>query len=111
PPRSPHRRQQYVRPPADETRLQHAPDFALSSAADLGMLEAPPPPIGSRRSRLLRALLPARRLADERPKRDYQRQLLALLLVEPRRLLSWGRHVLFPPVETIAAIERRPQSR
>jgi hypothetical protein len=95
---------------AEATHLEHALDFALHSAVDLGMLDGSVPPIGSRRARLLRALLPASRLFDERPKRDYHRQALALLLVRPSRVLAWVRHGLFPPVETIAAIERRPKS-
>ncbi|MGH7899903.1 MAG: nucleotidyltransferase family protein [Candidatus Binatia bacterium] len=93
-----------------ETGLIHALDFALLSVADLGLLNAPPPVIGSRRAARLRRLLPAERLCEPRPIRDYQRRLLGLLLVEPRRVPGWLRYAVFPPLENLAAIEGSPAS-
>jgi hypothetical protein len=90
---------------ARQTDLIHALDFALRCAADLGWLKTPPPAIGSARASRLRRLLPADRLWTPRPVPDYERWLLALLLVDPRRVPRWLRYAMFPPLENLAAIE------
>lgn len=90
---------------ARQTGLIHALDFALRSARDLGFLNTPPPPIGSARASRLRRFLPADRLWTPRPVPDYERWLLALLLVDPRRVPRWLRYAMFPPLENLAAIE------
>jgi len=95
---------------AREIGLADVLDFALLSAADLGLLESAPPAIGSRRARRLRRLLPAERLCVPRPTPDYARWFLGLLLVDPSRVPKWFLSALFPPVENLAAIEGVPLS-
>jgi Uncharacterised nucleotidyltransferase len=96
---------------ARQTGLIHALDFALLSASDLGLLCAAPPSIASPRAKRLRRLLPARRLWTARPSHDYVRWLLALLLVEPRRIPARLSRLAFPPLDNLAVIEGRPVSR
>jgi hypothetical protein len=96
---------------ARETGLACVLEYALLSARDLGLLTEPMPEIGSRRVALLRRLLPARRLGEPPPQVSYGRRLLALLLADPRGILGWLRVLLFPPLETMAVILRRPLSR
>jgi len=93
---------------AHRTGLDHALDFALRSAADLGLLTSPPPPIASRRASRLRRWLPADRLFEPRPERDYLRWALALLLVDPPSAMRWLWNASFPSLETLAATSGRP---
>lgn len=95
---------------AAETGLTHTLDFALLSASDAGLLAGPPPPIGSRRAARLRRLLPAGRLFEPRPEKDYRRWLYGLLLTEPRHAARWLRRSAFPPLETLAAWSEKPPS-
>jgi hypothetical protein len=95
---------------ARELGLVHALDFALRSAADLGMLETSAPAIGSRRADRVRRLLPAEKLWTPRPVPDYERWFLALLLANPRRVPRWLWYAMFPPLENLAAIEGAPVS-
>ncbi|MGH7856329.1 MAG: nucleotidyltransferase family protein, partial [Candidatus Binatia bacterium] len=95
---------------ARETGLLHALDYTFLSAADRGLLQAEPPRIGSRRAARLRRWLPASRLGEARPRHDYARMLLSLLLVDPRRLPRWILRRGFPPIETMAVIYGRPPS-
>lgn len=85
-------------------------DFALSSAADLGMLALPTPELRSPRAARLRRLLPAEQLFTERPEVDHMRMLLALLLASPWRIPRWARNLLFPPIENMSVIVGRPVS-
>ena len=96
---------------ARETGLIHALDFALLSAHDLGWLSGSPPGIASPRAKRLRRLLPAQRLWSARPSHDYVRWLLALLLVEPRRIPGRLSRLVFPPLDNLAVIEGKPVSR
>jgi Uncharacterised nucleotidyltransferase len=85
-------------------------DFALGSAADLGILALPAPELRSPRAARLRRLLPAEQLFTPRPEVDHVRMLLALLLVNPRRIPRWARNLLFPPIENMSVIVGRPIS-
>jgi hypothetical protein len=95
---------------AEETGLVHALDFALGAAEDLALLQAPPPPRVSQRAQRLRALLPAERLADARPRHDYVRAMLALSLAPLPQIPRWLRYQVFPPIEQMAAIYESPVS-
>jgi hypothetical protein len=95
---------------ARATELTAVLDFALGSAADLGMLAPPAAELCSPRAARLRRLLPAERLFTPRPEVDHIRMLLALLLVNPRRIPRWARNLLFPPIENLSVIVGRPVS-
>jgi len=92
---------------ARQTGVIHALDFALSAASELGMLDAPPPSIGSPKAARLRRLLPASRLLEKPSYPNYYRAALSLLLVNPARIPGWLRLEVFPPIGRMAAIYER----
>jgi hypothetical protein len=81
----------------------HVVDYAFGIAADLDMLTAAPPLLGSRRAARLRRWLPAHRLRDVSAESRNLRMLLGLTLAPPRQLPKWLRNVLLPPLENFAA--------
>ena len=93
---------------ARQTGVIHALDFALSAAAELGVLDTPPPLFGSAKAARLRRLLPARQLLERSSNKSYHRAALSLLLVNPRRIPGWLRLEVFPPVDRMAAIYEEP---
>jgi putative nucleotidyltransferase-like protein len=95
---------------ARQAGLSHVVDHAFSCADRLGMLESSPPAIASRRTALVHRLLPAEEIRAPRPKHDYWRAMLALLLVAPRKVPGWIRAQVFPPIEKLAEVHQRPVS-
>lgn len=93
---------------ARQTGVIHAFDFTLSAAAELGMLDTPPPFIGSSKAARLRRLLPARRLFEKPSHKSYRRAALSLLLINPRCIPGWLRLEIFPPIDRMAAIYEQP---
>jgi hypothetical protein len=93
---------------ARQTGVIHALDFALGAAAELEMLDTPPPFIGSFKAARLRRLLPASRLLEKTSHKSYQRAALSLLLVKPRRIPGWLKLEVFPPVDKMAAVYEQP---
>ena len=96
---------------ACSTGLSDVLAYGLWSARDLGLIDDSLPELSSRRADWLRRILPAERLLEERPNRDYVRELLQLFIVDPRCLPRWARDRFFPPIEMMAAILNRPVSR
>ena len=93
---------------ARQTGVIHALDFTLGAAAELGILDAPPPLTGSAKAARLRRLLPARQLLEKPAYPSHYRAALALLLVNPRRIPGWLRLEVFPPLDRMAAIYEQP---
>ncbi len=93
---------------ARQTGVIHALDFILGAAAELGMLDAPPPLIGSAKAARLVRLLSARRLLEKPSYPSYYRAALSLLLIDPRRIPGWVRLEVFPPLDRMAAIYEQP---
>jgi hypothetical protein len=96
---------------ARRTRLIHALDYALRSAAALGMLDSAPPQVCSLRASALLRLLPPQRLNRPLEQVPYSRMVLALLLAPVGRIPLWGWKLLFPSLENLAVIHDRPVSR
>lgn len=87
---------------AHATGTLHALDFSLRSAQRLSFAEGVPN-LGSSRARALERILPAERLLEDRPNPDYDRILLSLLLLSPRRA-AWHMGSLLVPAPTQAAV-------
>ncbi|HMJ13725.1 MAG TPA: hypothetical protein VK524_20045, partial [Polyangiaceae bacterium] len=98
---------------ADSIAVGPALDYALSAAAHFGWLVPPPPPRDlSWRARQLLRLLPLHGLTDDPAlERSYTRQLLLLLIADPRVLARSIAQRFFPPLDELASTYRKPIGR
>jgi hypothetical protein len=98
---------------AAKVGLQHAVDYVLGVAQELGLLRTPTPYVGSARAARLRRLLPPERLlraAERNSLESYYRSACALVLRDPDRVAAQLRKDFLPPLSKLAVIHDRPAS-
>ncbi|HVA44189.1 MAG TPA: nucleotidyltransferase family protein [Acidimicrobiales bacterium] len=93
---------------ARESGLGATLAYGLGVARSRGLLDRPPPPPGPARARLLARWAP-QGLSRTRHS-EYGNALLAAALAGPTRATGWSMARAFPPMESLAAIYRRPTS-
>lgn len=87
----------------ESTGVRPALVYTLSAVHELGWLKADPPPLHSRRAKLLETLLPTDRLLASEAS-HYARTLLTAFLLDPRRVPGWLLADVAPPIDRMAAI-------
>jgi Uncharacterised nucleotidyltransferase len=95
---------------ARDCSMEHVLEFAFRVAEDFHLIEAAAPLTGSWRAAVLRRLLPARRLFEQRPNPDHRRRMLVVLVTGLRRMPRYFAHGMFPNIEHMSDIYGIPIS-
>ncbi|MDX2055896.1 MAG: nucleotidyltransferase family protein [Polyangiaceae bacterium] len=94
---------------ARKTDCLLALEFALATAAELGLI-AENPLTPSSRVKLVQRLLSNQNLAEDSGKRDYSRTLPSLLLGNPVSVASWLKRAVLPPLELMPLLYKEEKS-
>lgn len=92
---------------AEAFRLHHVVAYALHIAGERGVLDAPPP-FDTPRARLLRRLVSADDVDEQRPRHDYPRMIAMSLAAPPQRVPRWLWNTVAPPIDVMASIYDQP---